>query len=49
MFRFPLLSDFLCYELIEVAIAMEDGSYWEEPNPFHRDNFDHMSNPSEWG
>lgn len=29
MFRWPVLSAFIGWELIEVAIAMEDGSYWE--------------------
>lgn len=37
MFRFPDLADFLCWELIEVAAAMEDGSYWEE-GPFYGGN-----------
>ncbi len=29
MFRFPLLADFLGWELIDVAKAMADGSYWK--------------------
>jgi hypothetical protein len=39
MFRFPYLSDFLAWELIAVADAMDDGSYWEEDNPFYTDNY----------
>jgi hypothetical protein len=30
MFRWPQLADFIGFNLIEVAIAMEDGSYWAD-------------------
>ena len=29
MFRWPVLSDFLGCELLDVAYAMADGSYWD--------------------
>jgi hypothetical protein len=32
MYRWPVLSDFVGFELLEVAAAMEDGSYWDTPN-----------------
>jgi hypothetical protein len=29
MHRWPVLADFIGFELIEVAKAMADGSYWD--------------------
>ena len=34
MTRFPVLFDFLGPDLLEVAAAMADGSYWDEGRPW---------------
>lgn len=49
MFRWPALFDFLSFELIEVAIAMEDGSYWADDNRVDADYYDNSSDPADWG
>lgn len=48
MFRWPRLFDFLSFELIEVAIAMEDGSYWDDGG-VSVDSYDNSSDPADWG
>lgn len=47
MYRWPDLADFLGWELLGVAMAMEDGSYWNGRDDGRAQ--DHSSDPADWG
>lgn len=37
MSRWPVLADFLGFELLEVAKEMASGDYWREPPPWQNE------------
>jgi len=47
--RFPLIVANLIGELLDVAAAMADGSYYEQGKPWDVRELDERVDPAEWG